>query len=95
MAVFRAFKAFRPSKEHQADIPALPYDVMSSAEAREYVKGKPLSFMHTDRAEVDFPLEQTSTLSKFIKKQRKILKNSKKAVHLFRIQSRAFIFTAK
>ena len=38
MAVFRAFKAFRPSKEHQADIPALPYDVMSSAEAREYVK---------------------------------------------------------
>lgn len=56
MAVFRAFKAFRPSKEHQADIPALPYDVMSSAEAREYVKGKPLSFMHTDRAEVDFPV---------------------------------------
>lgn len=56
MAVFRAFKAFRPSEEHQADIPALPYDVMSSAEAREYVKGKPLSFMHTDRAEVDFPV---------------------------------------
>ena len=56
MAVFKAFKAFRPSKEHQADIPALPYDVMSSAEAREYVKGKPLSFMHTDRAEVDFPV---------------------------------------
>lgn len=54
MAVFRAFKAFRPSREYQSIIPALPYDVMSSDEAREMVKDKPFSFLHIDRAEIDF-----------------------------------------
>ena len=57
MAVFRGFRAYRPTKENQALIPALPYDVMSSAEAREMVKDKPLSFLHIDRAEVDLPVE--------------------------------------
>lgn len=54
MAVFRPFKAYRPSAENQSLIPALPYDVMSSEEAREMVKGNPLSFLHIDRAEIDF-----------------------------------------
>ncbi len=53
MAVFKAFKAFRPSRECGDKIPALPYDVMSSAEAREMVEGNPLSFLHVDRAEID------------------------------------------
>lgn len=56
MAVFRGFKAFRPSKENQSLIPALPYDVMSSDEAREMVKDNPLSFLHIDKAEIDLPL---------------------------------------
>ncbi len=37
MAVFRPFCAFRPAKENQSLIPALPYDVMNSEEAREMV----------------------------------------------------------
>lgn len=56
MAVFRGFKAYRPSKDMQQLIPALPYDVMSSEEAREMVKDKPYSFLHIDRAEIDFPV---------------------------------------
>lgn len=55
MAVFRGFKAFRPSPDKQALIPALPYDVMSSEEAREMVKDNPYSFLHIDKAEVDLP----------------------------------------
>ena len=55
MAVFRAFSAVRPAKEYARDVAALPYDVMDSEEAREMVKGKPLSFLHIDRAEVDLP----------------------------------------
>lgn len=55
MAVFRGFKAFRPAEKNQALIPALPYDVMSSDEAREMVKGNPLSFLHIDKAEIDLP----------------------------------------
>ena len=53
MAVFKSFKAFRPSKECADKIPALPYDVMNSEEAREMVKGNPLSFLHVDKAEID------------------------------------------
>ena len=37
MALYRAFKAFRPEKSKQTLIPALPYDVMNSEEAREAV----------------------------------------------------------
>ena len=32
---------------------ALPYDVMSSAEARQMVVGNPYSFLHVDKAEID------------------------------------------
>lgn len=55
MATFKAFKAFRPDVKNQELIPALPYDVMSSEEAKEMVKGNPLSFLHVDKAEIDLP----------------------------------------
>lgn len=55
MAIFRGFKAVRPAKSKQALIPELPYDVMSSAEAREKAKGNPYSFLHVDKAEIDLP----------------------------------------
>ena len=53
MAIIRPFKAYRPIKEHVKDIAALPYDVMSSKEAREIVKNNKYSFLHVDRAEVN------------------------------------------
>ncbi len=54
MAIFRAFNAIRPIPEKAQDIAALPYDVMNSVEAKEMVKGKPYSFLHVDKAEIDF-----------------------------------------
>jgi len=54
MAAFKSFRAFRPAKENQEAIPALPYDVMNTEEAREMVKGNPLSFLHVDKAQIDF-----------------------------------------
>ena len=36
-----------------AEILAPPYDVLSSAEARERAKGKPWSFLHVSKAEID------------------------------------------
>lgn len=53
MAVFRPFKAFRPKPEEAGNIAAKPYDVLNSQEAREEVKGKPLSFLHVGKPEVD------------------------------------------
>lgn len=54
MADIRAFRAIRPAKGLERDIAALPYDVYSSEEAREAVKGKKDSFLHIDRPELGF-----------------------------------------
>lgn len=54
MAIFRPFKAIRPVADKAQDVAALPYDVMNSEEAKEMVKGKPYSFLHVDKAEIDF-----------------------------------------
>ena len=53
MAVFRPFKAFRPPADKVADVASKPYDVLNSDEAREEVKGKPLSFLHVGKPEID------------------------------------------
>ena len=51
--IVKPFKAVRPKTEYVKECAALPYDVMSSDEAREEVKGKPYSFLHVDKAEID------------------------------------------
>jgi uncharacterized protein (DUF1015 family) len=53
MAVVRPFKTYRPQLDLVEKVAALPYDVMNSEEAREMVKGKPYSFLHVDKPEVD------------------------------------------
>lgn len=54
MATVRPFKAVRPAAEYVTATASLPYDVMNSAEAREYAKDKPYSFIKIDRAEINF-----------------------------------------
>jgi uncharacterized protein (DUF1015 family) len=53
MPVFRPFKSFIPKQEFAQKVAAKPYDVLSSAEAREEVKGNPISFLHIGKPEVD------------------------------------------
>ncbi|MGA8652354.1 MAG: DUF1015 family protein [Xanthobacteraceae bacterium] len=53
MTLIKPFRALRPAPERAAEILAPPYDVLSSAEARERVKGKPWSFLHVSKAEID------------------------------------------
>ena len=53
MAIIRPFKAFRPKSEFAGEVAARPYDVLNSDEAREEVKGHPLSFLHVGKPEVD------------------------------------------
>lgn len=55
MSLIKAFPGLRPATGHAKDVAAPPYDVMSTAEAREMVKGKPWSFLHISRPEVDLP----------------------------------------
>jgi len=55
MATLKPFAALRPQPELAAQICELPYDVMSSDEAREMAAGKPLSFLHVSKPEIDLP----------------------------------------
>ena len=51
------FTALRPSTEHAEEVASDPYDVISTEEARERAAGKPLSFLHVVRSEIDLPEE--------------------------------------
>ena len=53
MATLKPFAALRPQPELAAQICELPYDVMSSDEARAMATGKPLSFLHVSKPEID------------------------------------------
>ncbi len=53
MITVKPFAALRPKPEFVKECAALPYDVMSSDEARAEVADNPYSFLHIDKAEVD------------------------------------------
>jgi uncharacterized protein (DUF1015 family) len=55
MATLKPFAALRPKPELAAQICELPYDVMSSEEARQMAAGNPLSFLHVSKPEIDLP----------------------------------------
>jgi uncharacterized protein (DUF1015 family) len=55
MATLKPFAALRPKPELAARICELPYDVMSSDEARTVAAGNPLSFLHVSKPEIDLP----------------------------------------
>ncbi|MFN8310907.1 MAG: DUF1015 family protein [Chitinophagales bacterium] len=55
MATVKPFRGLRPQPQLAAEVAALPYDVMNSREARVMAAGKPHSFLHVSRAEIDLP----------------------------------------
>ncbi|HEY5067433.1 MAG TPA: DUF1015 domain-containing protein [Xanthobacteraceae bacterium] len=55
MTLIKPFRALRPGPGRAVDVLAPPYDVLSSAEARTRAAGKPWSFLHVSRAEIDLP----------------------------------------
>src|ERR1700720_1574973 len=55
MAQVKPFAALRPNPELAARICELPYDVMSTEEARQIADGNPLSFLHVSKPEIDLP----------------------------------------
>jgi len=55
MASVTPFAAVRPDSPLAARVCELPYDVMSSAEARIMAAGNPLSFLRVSKPEIDLP----------------------------------------
>lgn len=55
MAIIRPFRALRPQPERAQEVASVPYDVVNTDEARALAEGKPLSFLHVSRPEIDLP----------------------------------------
>jgi len=55
MPLIKPFAGLRPTPGRAPDVAAPPYDVMSAPEARRMVAGRPHSFLHISRPEVDLP----------------------------------------
>jgi len=55
MATLKPFAALRRRADLAEKICELPYDVMSSEEARQLAAGNPLSFLHVSKPEIDLP----------------------------------------
>jgi uncharacterized protein (DUF1015 family) len=55
MSLIRPFNGLRPAPGRAAEVAAPPYDVLNTHEARQQVVGRPWSFLHISRPEVDLP----------------------------------------
>jgi uncharacterized protein (DUF1015 family) len=55
MHLIRPFAGLRPASGRAAEVIAPPYDVLSSDEARTRAAGKPWSFLHISKPEIDLP----------------------------------------
>jgi uncharacterized protein (DUF1015 family) len=53
MSSIHPFRALRPAPAAAAAVSSVPYDVVSTDEARQLAAGNPLSFLHVTRAEID------------------------------------------
>ena len=57
MAQLFPFRALRPAPEVASTVASVPYDVVSTEEARALTTGHPLSFLRVTRSEVDLPAD--------------------------------------
>jgi uncharacterized protein (DUF1015 family) len=57
MSLLHPFRALRPAPEAAPAVASVPYDVVSTDEARALAAGNPLSFLHVTRAEIDLPAD--------------------------------------
>jgi len=78
MAIIKPFRALRPPAALAGRVAALPYDVMSTAEAKRMAAKNEYSFLHISRPEIDLPpdvdshsdpvyLQGSENLARFIK----------------------------
>lgn len=95
MVKLTSFKAYRPRKDLAHKVAALPYDVMSTEEARVMVKDNMYSFLHVDKAEIDLEKDVNiydkrvyekarDNLNGFIKNAI-LIQDSKPAIYVYRL----------
>jgi uncharacterized protein (DUF1015 family) len=53
--LIKPFRGLRPVADRAADVAAPPYDVLNTEEARQRAAGRPVSFLHISKPEIDLP----------------------------------------
>ncbi|NGP77322.1 DUF1015 domain-containing protein [Balneolaceae bacterium YR4-1] len=107
MAIIHPFKAWRPTPDNVREVACVPYDVISSEEARKLAAGKPNSFLHVIRPEIDLPKnidfnddrvyhKGAENLKRFISKNI-LQQENERAVYIYRLimngRSQTGVFT--
>ena len=97
MAIIRPFRALRPAPAAAAAVAAVPYDVVSTHEARRLAADNPLSFLHVSRAEIDLPdgadpygeavYEQAARNLKALSERAPLVVDPEPALYLYRMQA--------
>ncbi|MCE2540570.1 MAG: DUF1015 domain-containing protein [Acidobacteria bacterium] len=97
MAIIRPFRALRPAPAAAAAVAAVPYDVVSTREARRLVADNPLSFLHVSRAEIDLPdsadpygqavYERAARNLKALAERAPLVVDPEPALYLYRMQA--------
>ena len=57
MSLIRPFPALRPAPGRAQEVIAPPYDVLNTQEARVLAEGRPWSFLHISKPEIDLPAD--------------------------------------
>jgi uncharacterized protein (DUF1015 family) len=99
MAHLFPFQALRPAPEFASDVAAVPYDVVSTAEARALASENPLSFLKVTRAEIDLPpdtnpydaqvYEQAARNFEVLKRSVPMVLDQEPALYLYRLRMNA------
>jgi uncharacterized protein (DUF1015 family) len=103
LPLFTPIFGIRPAPGKAQEIIAPPYDVLDSAEAREMAQGKPNSFLHVSKAEIDLPpdtdvhdekvyLKAAENFEKMLK-DGLLVREQKKIFYVYRLQMGAHVQT--
>src|SRR5947209_8739413 len=94
MATLHPFRALRPNATHAPRIAAVPYDVVSTDEARALAEGNPLSFLRVSRPELELPagtdphadaVYQRAAENFAVLRARALLVESEPSVYIYRL----------
>ncbi|HNR68682.1 MAG TPA: DUF1015 family protein [bacterium] len=94
MIKIKPLRGLRPAIEFTAQVASPPYDVLSSAEARDIATNNPLSFLHINKPEIDLPPEidihgqqvyeqGRANLERFIR-DGVLIQDEKEAIYIYR-----------
>ena len=95
MAKIQPFKALRPQPQLAKQVASLPYDVLSSAEAKIEAQGNTHTFLHITKSEIDLPdktdvhdkavyLQAKDNLDAFIKRD-VLFRESKDCYYIYQL----------